>query len=80
MSRSFNLTLASLLLVAMTCAHAQTAVVAAPEVTVSGITPSWNVIRNFSQLGRPSDSLLLGTHNTDQFEFTMRRDRIASDA
>lgn len=80
MSRSFNLTLASLLWVAMTCAQAGTAVVSTPDLTVAGATPGWDVTRSFLQLGRPADSLLLGTHTTDQFEFTMRRDRIASDA
>jgi hypothetical protein len=93
MSRYFNFTLVSLLSLAMGCAQAQTlngqpsktqppaavpasAAVSAPVISV----PGWDVTRNFEQLGRVADSLLLGTHNTDQFEFTMRRDRIATDA
>lgn len=42
--------------------------------------PSWSVTRTFEQLGRTSDSLLLGVANTDQVEFTLRRDRIVRDA
>jgi hypothetical protein len=91
MSRYFNFTLVSLLSLAMSCAQAQpikeqTAKVQPPVTTpasdsaaVSSV-PGWDVSRNFEELGRLTDSLLLGTHNTDQFEFTMRRDRIASDA
>lgn len=52
----------------------------APVSAAVTYTPSWDVSRNFEELGRLTDSLLLGTHNTEQFEFTMRRDRIASDA
>ena len=91
MSRYFNFTLLSLLSLAIGCAQAQTpkeqaAKVQAPSMApvsvpaVESSVPSWDVSRNFQQLGRVADSLLLGTHNTDQFEFTMRRDRIASDA
>jgi len=91
MSRYFNFTLVSLLSLAMSCAQAQpikeqTAKVQPPVTTpasdsaaVSNV-PGWDVSRSFEELGRLTDSLLLGTHNTDQFEFTMRRDRIASDA
>ncbi|MGP5447651.1 cellulose biosynthesis cyclic di-GMP-binding regulatory protein BcsB [Pseudomonas helleri] len=42
--------------------------------------PSWTVTRTFEQLGRPADTLLLGIHSSEQVEFTLRRDRIASDA
>ena len=44
------------------------------------VLPSWPVTYTFEQLGRPSDTLLLGINNTDQVEFNLRRDRIASDA
>ena len=96
MSHYLNFTLLSLLSLAIGCAQAQplkelspkeqaakaqAAVVAPAAVSaVTSTVPSWDVSRNFQQLGRVADSLLLGTHNTDQFEFTMRRDRIASDA
>lgn len=42
--------------------------------------PSWRSTYNFGQLGRAADSLLLGIHDIDQVEFSLRRDRIASDA
>lgn len=97
MSRYFRKQLlASLVLLAVGCAQAQThvqknkaqspsvaplsAVELAVAVAAPVNVPNWEVKRNFEQLGRQSDSLLVGTHNTDQFEFTMRRDRIATDA
>jgi hypothetical protein len=91
MSRYFSFTLVSLLSLAMSCAQAQSikeqSVTVQPPITTPApvsaavtYTPSWDVSRNFEDLGRLTDSLLLGTHNTEQFEFTMRRDRIASDA
>ena len=42
--------------------------------------PSWTVTRTFEQLGRAADTLLLGINSAEQVEFTLRRDRIASDA
>ncbi|ANJ53675.1 cellulose synthase regulator BcsB [Pseudomonas silesiensis] len=80
--------LAGLVLLAVGCAQAQTLKVQPPAATVPvleaavavPVMPSWDVQRSFAQLGRPADTLLLGTNNTDQIEFTMRRDRIASDA
>ena len=42
--------------------------------------PSWPVTRTFEQLGRATDTLLLGINSSEQVEFTLRRDRIASDA
>ncbi|KQQ65538.1 cellulose synthase [Pseudomonas sp. Leaf127] len=92
MSRSFTFRLASLLLLAMGCAHAQTptlpgavtprAAVPAPVAApvAAPVPPSWGVEHSFERLGRTADSLLLGTRTTDQFEFTLRRDRIASQA
>jgi hypothetical protein len=89
MSRYFSFTLVSLLSLAMSCAQAQPVkeqtskgqppVPVSVPATVTSV-PSWDVSRNFTELGRVADSLLLGTHNTDQLEFTMRRDRIANDA
>ena len=86
MSRYFNFTLVSLLSLAMSCAQAQPIKEQPPVTTTASVSvavssvPGWDVSRNFEELGRVADSLLLGTHNTEQFEFTMRRDRIASDA
>ncbi|WP_053178106.1 cellulose biosynthesis cyclic di-GMP-binding regulatory protein BcsB [Pseudomonas kilonensis] len=77
MSRYFSKTLvASLALLATVCAQDATALAPA---AVSNV-PSWNTAYSFEQLGRPADSLLLGIHNSDQIEFSLRRDRIASDA
>lgn len=77
MSCYFSKTLvASLALLATVCAQAATALAPA---AVSNV-PSWNTAYSFEQLGRPADSLLLGIHNSDQIEFSLRRDRIASDA
>lgn len=42
--------------------------------------PSWTVTRTFEQLGRASDTLLLGINSSEQLEFSLRRDRIATDA
>ncbi|MES2869744.1 MAG: cellulose biosynthesis cyclic di-GMP-binding regulatory protein BcsB [Pseudomonadota bacterium] len=42
--------------------------------------PSWPVTYTFEQLGRLSDTLLLGINSAEQVEFSLRRDRIASDA
>ncbi|HJH20843.1 MULTISPECIES: cellulose biosynthesis cyclic di-GMP-binding regulatory protein BcsB [Pseudomonas] len=91
MSRYFSFTLLGLLSLAIGCAQAQPlkeqppkapALVVAPLVDSPEVSlaPTWDVKRTFEQLGRASDSLLRGTHTTDQFEFTLRRDRIASDA
>ncbi|SEE15427.1 cellulose biosynthesis cyclic di-GMP-binding regulatory protein BcsB [Pseudomonas kilonensis] len=80
MSRYFSKTLvASLALLATVCAQAATALAPAAPAAVSNV-PSWNTAYSFEQLGRPADSLLLGIHNSDQIEFSLRRDRIASDA
>lgn len=77
MSRYFSKTLvASLALLATVCAQAATALAPAAASNV----PSWNTAYSFEQLGRPADSLLLGIRNSDQIEFSLRRDRIASDA
>ena len=42
--------------------------------------PSWPVTYSFEQLGRATDTLLLGINSAEQVEFSLRRDRIASDA
>ena len=42
--------------------------------------PSWTVTRTFEQLGRASDTLLLGINSSEQVEFSLRRNRIATDA
>jgi len=78
MSRFFNKTLvASLALLAVGCAQAAVTTPAAPA---SAPVPAWSSTHSFEQLGRPADSLLLGIHTSDQIEFSLRRDRIASDA
>ena len=51
-----------------------------PVVDPSQPLPSWPVTRTFEQLGRATDTLLLGINSSEQVEFTLRRDRIASDA
>lgn len=45
---------------------------AAPQV------PHWLRAQTFESLGRGSDSLLMGVRNSDQIEFSLRRDRLAS--
>ncbi len=50
-----------------------------PEQTTESL-PSWTVTRTFEQLGRNADTLLLGINSAEQVEFSLRRDRIASDA
>ncbi|MFZ5960798.1 cellulose biosynthesis cyclic di-GMP-binding regulatory protein BcsB [Pseudomonas knackmussii] len=52
---------------------AQAATEAAPQV------PHWLRSQTFENLGRGSDSLLLGVRNSDQIEFGLRRDRLATD-
>lgn len=42
--------------------------------------PSWTSSRSFAQLGQGGDSLLLGVRPSEQIEFSLRRDRLASDA
>ena len=89
MSHYFSKSLvASLALLAVGCAQAATATATAPVLSacralapaaVSNV-PNWSTAYSFEQLGRPADSLLLGIHNSDQIEFSLRRDRIASDA
>ena len=82
MSRFISKSLvASLALLAVACAQAD-ANLAAPAASPAqaGSVPSWNTNHSFEQLGRPADSLLLGIHTSDQIEFSVRRDRIASDA
>jgi len=80
---------ASLALLAACCAQAATATATAPVPVVPVVSlapavvsnvPNWSTAYSFEQLGRPADSLLLGIHNSDQIEFSLRRDRIASDA
>ena len=84
MSRFFNKTIvASLALLAVACAQAAAPVTApAPAAAPAAVPaiPNWSSAHSFEQLGRASDSLLLGIHTSDQVEFSLRRDRIASDA
>ncbi|WP_445395509.1 cellulose biosynthesis cyclic di-GMP-binding regulatory protein BcsB [Zobellella sp. An-6] len=50
------------------------------EPPAPGTVPSWTVSRTFGQLDQPKDQLLFGHQNSRQIEFTLRRDRIASEA
>lgn len=76
MSRYFSKSLVvGLALLALGGAHAQGRATS-PQDPV----PSWRSTYNFGQLGRASDSLLLGIQDSEQIEFSLRRDRIASDA
>ncbi|GAB3379785.1 cellulose biosynthesis cyclic di-GMP-binding regulatory protein BcsB [Azotobacter armeniacus] len=61
--------------------------VAAPAATVQPVTamdelppPSWQSRRSFGDLGRADDLMLLGIRNTERIDFSMRRDRLASEA
>ncbi|TWC18463.1 MULTISPECIES: cellulose biosynthesis cyclic di-GMP-binding regulatory protein BcsB [unclassified Pseudomonas] len=82
MSRYFRRSLvAGLALLAIGEAQAQglvSPVVGAPPEL--GPVPSWSNTYSFGQLGQPGDNLLLGIHDSEQIEFSLRRDRIASDA
>lgn len=83
MSRNFHRSLfASLVLMAVGCVQAQTPAVSQPLVPPAAVStvPTWDSSRSFEQLGHQTDTLLLGIHNNEQIEFTLRRDRIASDA
>ncbi|WP_455920820.1 cellulose biosynthesis cyclic di-GMP-binding regulatory protein BcsB [Pseudomonas putida] len=84
MSRVFSKSLvASLALLAIGCAQAAASLNAgatAPAVAAPDNVPTWSSANTFVQLGRPADTLLLGIHTSDQVEFSLRRDRIASDA
>lgn len=42
--------------------------------------PNWPVTRTFEQLGQASDSLMLGVRNSENVEFGLRRDRLATQA
>ncbi|UZE21528.1 cellulose biosynthesis cyclic di-GMP-binding regulatory protein BcsB [Pseudomonas sp. B21-056] len=44
------------------------------------VPPSWSNTYSFGQLGHDNDRLLLGILDSEQIEFSLRRDRIASDA
>ena len=44
------------------------------------MVPNWPVARTFEQLGHPADTLLLGVRNSEQIEFGLRRDRLATEA
>ncbi|MBK4995112.1 cellulose biosynthesis cyclic di-GMP-binding regulatory protein BcsB [Pseudomonas sp. S37] len=51
----------------------------APSPAVPTV-PNWPVAKTFEQLGHASDSLLLGVRNSEQIDFGLRRDRLATDA
>ncbi|MCL8307099.1 cellulose biosynthesis cyclic di-GMP-binding regulatory protein BcsB [Pseudomonas putida] len=51
-----------------------------PEAVAEPVVPNWPVARTFEQLGHPADTLLLGVRNSEQIEFGLRRDRLATEA
>ncbi|PAU87155.1 cellulose biosynthesis cyclic di-GMP-binding regulatory protein BcsB [Pseudomonas jilinensis] len=85
MSRFKYLLIVPVALLALASVNAQEAD-SLPDETAQPVTeevvrtPTWISNRTFGELGDPRDSLLLGIHNSQQIEFTLRRDRIASDA
>lgn len=58
----------------------ETAAEATPAATPEAppVVPHWLRSQTFEALGRGSDSLLLGVRNSDQVEFGLRRDRLAT--
>ncbi len=83
MSRPYSkYVFASLVCMAVGWAHGASPAVdkTAPTPAPTSSVPTWSSTQTFEQLGHSADTLLLGVHNSDQIEFTLRRDRIASDA
>ncbi|WP_282361557.1 cellulose biosynthesis cyclic di-GMP-binding regulatory protein BcsB [Pseudomonas sp. PS01300] len=76
-ARTWGLAMALLASLFQTAAIASEAPLATP---VDPAVPSWPVTRTFEQLGQASDSLLLGVRNSENIEFGVRRDRLATDA
>lgn len=76
-ARTWGLALALLASLFQNAAVASVAPLVMPaEPTV----PNWPVIKTFEQLGQASDSLLLGVRNSENIEFGVRRDRLATEA
>ncbi|UVL86469.1 cellulose biosynthesis cyclic di-GMP-binding regulatory protein BcsB [Pseudomonas sp. B21-028] len=82
MSRYFSRSLvAGMVLLMVGGAQAQGSVTPPMSATPPlDATPAWSNTYNFEQLGHAGDRLLLGIHDSEQIEFSLRRDRIASDA
>lgn len=81
------LLIAPLTLLALSSTQAQESVAIAEQASMAPIeieqvfpAPSWLSRHSFGELGEPSDNLLRGIHNTQQIDFTLRRDRLVSDA
>ncbi|WP_454846001.1 MULTISPECIES: cellulose biosynthesis cyclic di-GMP-binding regulatory protein BcsB [Pseudomonas] len=82
MSRYFSKSLVAGLAL-LTLGGAQAQGLATPAMSVApplAPVPSWSNTYSFGQLGQVGDNLLLGIHDSEQIEFSLRRDRIASDA
>ncbi|TXI29875.1 MAG: cellulose biosynthesis cyclic di-GMP-binding regulatory protein BcsB [Aquipseudomonas alcaligenes] len=77
-ARNWGLALFAALLQAT--ASAAPSPVVEPAEAVEPVVPSWPVTQTFEQLGRASDSLLLGVRNTEYIDFGLRRDRLATEA
>lgn len=76
-SRTWGLALALCAALSQPAVAASAAPLAEPGVPT---VPNWPVAKTFEQLGHASDSLLLGVRNSEQIEFGVRRDRLATDA
>ncbi|NWC81944.1 cellulose biosynthesis cyclic di-GMP-binding regulatory protein BcsB [Pseudomonas putida] len=76
-ARTWSLAMA---LLASLFQHAAVADVAPLAPSAEPLVPSWPVTRTFEQLGQASDSLLLGVRNSENVEFGLRRDRLATEA
>ena len=76
-ARTWGLAMALLASLFQNAAVADVAPLAVPD---EPSVPTWPVNQTFEQLGRPADSLLLGVRNSENIEFGVRRDRLATDA
>lgn len=51
-----------------------------PVSAAEELPPAWQERRSFGDLGHAADFMLLGIRNTGQIDFSMRRDRLATEA
>ncbi|MBZ3665158.1 cellulose biosynthesis cyclic di-GMP-binding regulatory protein BcsB [Pseudomonas monteilii] len=78
-ARTWGLAMALLAALSQNAAAASVAPLAEPALPTP-MVPNWPVVKTFEQLGHASDSLLLGVRNSEQIDFGLRRDRLATDA
>ncbi|MCZ9640281.1 MAG: cellulose biosynthesis cyclic di-GMP-binding regulatory protein BcsB [Pseudomonas putida] len=76
-ARTWGLAMA---LLASLLQNAAVAAVAPVAVPGESAVPNWPVSKTFEQLGRASDSLLLGVRGSENIDFGVRRDRLATEA